>query len=71
MPTALLCVTGMRDEEDERRVESTLHAVPGVFDAVANREDACAEVDYEDDEATLDELIAAVRRAGFDARLGG
>ena len=71
MPTILLCVTGMRSPEDEQRIERALAAARGVFGAVASRQDACAEVDVDDDEITPDELIEILRGEGFDARLGG
>jgi len=71
MPTVLLCVSGMRNADDEQRIERALVAARGVFGAVANREQSCVEVDIEDDEVTPKELIAILRREGFEARLGG
>lgn len=71
MPTALLCVRGMRDQRDEHRVEQALVAEAGVFGAVANHEESCAEIDYEDDEVTIDRLLEIVRSAGFDGELHG
>mgnify|MGYP001128804018 CR=1 FL=1 len=71
MPTVLLCVTGMQNADDEQRIERALLAARGVFGAVANREQACVEVDIEDDEVTPKELIAILRSEGFEARLGG
>ena len=71
MPTAKLCVNGMRNAADERRVEAALRAVAGVFGAQASREAACAEVDFEDDDADVQRLVAAVVEEGFDARLAG
>ncbi|HEY8468277.1 MAG TPA: hypothetical protein VIL18_01480 [Longimicrobiales bacterium] len=71
MPTALLCVSGLRSPEDEARVERALTRARGVLAAVASREAACAEVDFDDDETTTDELLAILRAEGFEARLGG
>ena len=71
MPTVLLCVTGRRSADDELRIVRARAAARGVFGAVANREQSCAEVDFEDDEITPEELIAILRREGFEARLGG
>lgn len=71
MPTVLLCVTGMRDDADEGKISRALEAETGVFAAVASRDNACVEVDYEDDEVPIDRLIQIVRDAGFSAALGG
>ncbi|HEX7050406.1 MAG TPA: heavy-metal-associated domain-containing protein [Longimicrobiales bacterium] len=71
MPTVLLCVDGMKDADDEARVERALRAEPGVYGAVANHEERCAEVDCDDDEVTVDRLIRVVEEAGFGATLAG
>lgn len=71
MPTILLCVEGMEDSDDEARVERALERERGVFGAVANREERCAEIDCEEDEVAIDRLIEVVRETGFQAKLGG
>lgn len=71
MPTVLLCVTGMRGAGDERRVEESLRREPGVYGAVANHEESCAEVDIDDAQVTVARLIEVIGAAGFDATLAG
>lgn len=71
MPTALLRVSGLRGAEDEARLERALQAEPGVFGAVANHQDGCAEIDFEDDEVTVEQLIEVAESAGFGATLAG
>lgn len=71
MPTFLLKVTGLRTAEDEQRLEAALRGAAGVYEAVVNREDGCAEIDADDDVVTADELIDLARTAGFPATLGG
>lgn len=71
MPTILLKITGLRTAEDERRLETALRAAEGVYDAVVNREDGCAEIDADDDVVTVEALIDLAGTAGFSAALGG
>ncbi len=71
MATLKLCIDGMAGHGDEARVQDALRAHAGVLGAVASWEDACAEIEYEDDEVSLDELVSAVRDLGYRAELGG
>jgi copper chaperone CopZ len=71
MPTVLLHVQGLRTSADEQRLEAALRAEQGVYGAVVNREDQCAEVDIDDDLVTVNQLISAADTAGFRAVLGG
>lgn len=68
MPTLRLMVPEL-EPDGEAPLERAVLAVDGVYGAVANHEDHCLEVDFEDDVAALDDLIAAAGRAGFSARL--
>lgn len=70
MSTLKLEIPGLTHEQ-ERTVEELLTRRPGVYCAVANHGEACVEVDFEDDEESLDQLVALLRDAGFEARLGG
>ena len=70
MPTQKLWVKGLR-HEDEERVARRLREVRGVFGAVLNHADECAEVDFEDDLASLEEICAAVRECGYEAKVVG
>ena len=64
-----LKVAGMTCGHCQARVESALTQVPGVVGAVVNLRDARAEVDYDDDTATIEQLTAAVAKAGYSASL--
>lgn len=71
MSTLKLRITGMGSPDDERRVEDGIRAVPGVLGVVARRRSACAEVEYEDDELSLDHLLVLVRDLGYPVELVG
>jgi len=69
MAKLTLKVAGMTCGHCQKRVEKALTEVPGVFSAVVNLQDAIADLDYDDDTATIDELTAAVAKAGYTASL--
>jgi|GEM_PF-4675825 len=71
MPTILLKITGLRTAEDERRLEDAFRGAAGVYDAVVNREEGCAEIDADDDVVTVEDLIDLAGTVGFPAALGG
>jgi copper chaperone len=64
-----LKITGMTCGHCQKSVEKALAAVPGVYGAVVDLQSATAEVDLDDDTATLDELTQAVAKAGYSAAL--
>jgi copper chaperone CopZ len=66
MPTPKFHVPGLR-REDEARIERRLRELDGVFAAVLNQADACAEVDFEDDRVSLQEIGDAIREFGYGA----
>jgi copper chaperone CopZ len=69
MAKLTLKVAGMTCGHCQKRVETALAQVPGVFGAVVDLGDAIAEVDYDDDAATIEDLTAAVAKAGYAAAL--
>ena len=71
MAKLMLKVTGMTCGHCQKRVETALAQVPGVFGAVVDLQSATAEVDFDDDVATIEELEAAVAKAGYTASLDG
>lgn len=71
MASLKLRVDGMTGPECERRIEDALRAEPGIFGAVANRQEHCVEIDMEDDEAAVDRILEVVERAGYRAELVG
>ena len=69
MAKVILRVTGMTCGHCQKTVEKALAGVHGVFGAVVDLQDATAEVDYDDDAATIEELTGAVVKAGYAATL--
>jgi len=71
MATLKLRVTGMTCGHCQLKVEQALRGMAGVFTAVVDLPDGEAEVDFDDDATTVDQLIRAVERAGYGAKLAG
>jgi hypothetical protein len=70
MPTQRLRIPGLR-HQDEAELSRRLRAIPGVYYAVLNHLDECAEIDFEDDAVSLAEICRAVRDFGYDADIAG
>jgi copper chaperone CopZ len=66
-----LKVTGMSCGHCQATVEQALKGVSGVYSAIVDLEDGEAEVDFNDDAITTAQLVAAVQRAGYAAKLAG
>jgi copper chaperone CopZ len=66
-----LKVTGMSCGHCQATVEQALKGVSGVYFAIVDLEDGEAEVDFNDDAITTAQLVAAVQRAGYAAKLAG
>lgn len=71
MATLKLRVTGMTCGHCQTKVEKALKGASGVYSAVVDLQTGEAEVDFNDDTATTDQLIAAVTQAGYGARVAG
>jgi copper chaperone len=71
MANVKLRVTGMTCGHCQAKVEQALKAVPGVYSAVIDLPDGEAEVDFDDDCLTTDQLVAAIARAGYGAKIAG
>ena len=71
MANARLRVTGMHCGNCQVKVEKALKAVSGVYSAIVDWQDGCAEVDFDDDAVTSAQLVAAVQLAGYAATLAG
>ncbi len=71
MATLKLCIDGMAGHDDEARIELALRAEPGVLGVVANHEAACAEIEYEDDEVSLERILSVVEALGYPSEVGG
>ncbi|HSH44368.1 MAG TPA: heavy-metal-associated domain-containing protein [Longimicrobiales bacterium] len=70
MATLLLKIENL-SSENTTRIEEMLRAMPGVFGAVVSAGEGCAEVDIEDDEVSVDRIVARLREAGYPARISG
>lgn len=55
----------------EAEVEKRLRALDGVLFAAANHQDRCAEVEFEDDCVSHDEIRNALLELGYEAKLAG
>jgi len=71
MANAKLNVTGMTCGHCQAKVEKALKGVSGVYTAIVDLEDGEAEVDFNDDALTAADLITAVAKAGYTAKLAG
>ncbi len=71
MATLKLRVSGMTCGHCQRKVEQALKEAAGVYTAIVDLETGEAEIDFDDDAATTDQLVAAVEKAGYGARLAG
>src|SRR5256885_14369196 len=64
MANIKLRVTGMTCGHCQAKVEKALKSVSGVYSAVIDLPDGEAEVDFDDDRITTDQLVAAVGEGG-------
>jgi len=71
MANVKLRVSGMTCGHCQAKVEKALKGVSGGYSAVVDLPDGEAEVDFDDDSVTTDQLVAAIGRAGYGARLAG
>src|SRR5216117_807123 len=71
MATLKLRVTGMTCPHCQMKVEKELMGAGGVYSAVVDLSAGEAEVDFNDDAATTDQLIASVAQAGYGAKVAG
>jgi copper chaperone CopZ len=69
--TLKLRIAGMSCAHCQMSVEKALGKVPGVNGAVVDLRNASAAVDYDDATATIEELTAAVAKAGYAATVDG
>ena len=69
MANVKLHVVGMHCGNCQSKVERALKGVAGVYTAVVDWTGGEAEVDFDDDVLTTTQLVAAVRQAGYDAKV--
>jgi copper chaperone len=71
MANVKLRVTGMTCGHCQAKVEKALKGVSGVYSAVIDLPDGEAEVDFDDDSVTTDQLVAAIGQVGYGAKVIG
>jgi len=71
MASAKLHVTGMTCSHCQAKVEQALKGIAGVYSAIVDLQDGEAEIDFNDDSITTQQLVAAVIEAGYGAKLAG
>ncbi len=71
MATLKLRVSGMSCGHCQAKVAQALQGVAGVYSAIVNLEAGEAEVDFNDDATTTTDLVRAIERAGYGAKLAG
>lgn len=71
MTSVTLTITGMTCSHCVTKVEEALKGAQGVYGASVDLEHGGAEVDYDAGRATLEDLMAGVEIAGYQAARAG
>jgi Cu+-exporting ATPase len=71
MASLRLAISGMHCSHCRAKVEKALTAVPGVFGATVDLPGGSAEIDLDDRSVRPEQLIEAVRTAGYSATVAG
>ena len=71
MANIKLRVTGMTCGHCQAKVEKALKGVTGVYSAIVDLPDGEAEIDFNDDQVTTEQLLTAVTKAGYSAKIAG
>ena len=71
MANVKLRVTGMTCGHCQAKVEKALKGINGVYTAIVDLPDGQAEIDFNDDQVTTEQLVAAVSKAGYGAKVAG
>lgn len=71
MANIKLRVTGMTCGHCQAKVEKALKGIPGVYSAIVDLPDGEAEIDFNDDQVTTEQLLGAISQAGYGARIAG
>ncbi len=71
MANVKLRVTGMTCGHCQAKVEKALKSLSGVYTAIIDLPDGEAEIDFDDDSVTTDQLIGAITKAGYGAKVAG
>lgn len=70
MPTQKIRVEGLK-HDDEARIAERVQQLEGVYYAVLNHEDESAEIDFEDDCVSWEEICTVIAGFGYRVQLAG
>lgn len=70
MPTQKFWIKGMQHDA-EPRVAERARALDGVLHVAANHRDQCAEVEFEDDRVSIDQIRDALAELGYAVEVAG
>jgi len=71
MANVKLRVTGMTCGHCQVKVEKALKGINGVYSAIVDLPDGEAEIDFNDDQVTTEQLLSAINKAGYSAKVAG
>ena len=71
MANVKLRVTGMTCGHCQAKVEKALKGIAGVYSAIIDLPDGEAEIDFNDDQVTTEQMVAAIVKAGYAAKVAG
>ena len=71
MANVKLRVSGMTCGHCQAKVERALKGISGVYSAIIDLPDGEAEIDFDDDSVTPEQLVAAITQAGYGAKVAG
>ena len=71
MANVKLRVTGMTCGHCQAKVEKALKGINGVYSAIVDLPDGEAEIDFNDDHVTTEQLLSAINKAGYSAKVAG
>ena len=71
MANIKLRVTGMTCGHCQAKVEKALKGISGVYSAIVDLPDGEAEIDFNDDQVTTEQLLGAISKAGYSAKIAG
>lgn len=63
-----LHIDGLAGPEDEEAVCAALKGRHGIYAVCVDHAEPGAEIDFEDDEVTVDHILELIRGAGYEAR---
>lgn len=66
-----LNIQGMTGIPCQQKIERALSTLPGMYSAVVCLDRGYADVEYGEDRLTSHEVIQAIEKAGYQAKIGG